>query len=72
MNRSADGLSQWPLGEGDSEPEEEDHLEESIEASIQRIKVEQWQESKRREKAYKLFGGFRLAEEYNGECKEIG
>jgi hypothetical protein len=41
-----------------------DDLEETIEASLQRIMVEQGSDRTRRERPYKLFVELKLAEEY--------
>jgi hypothetical protein len=72
LNGGPDGLSRWPRGEGEPEPEEEDKLEETIEASLRGIRVEQVSDRKRRERPYEPFVGLRLAEEYKGRWKGIG
>jgi len=72
LNGGPDGLSRRPRGEGESEPEEEDDPEETIEASLQGIRVEQGSDRKMRERPYEPSVGLRLAEEYKGRWKEIG
>jgi hypothetical protein len=65
LNEGPDGVSRRPRGEGESEPEEEDDLEETIEASLRGIWVEQGSDRNRRQRPYKPFVDLRLAEEYN-------
>jgi len=72
LNGGPDGLSRQPRGKREPEPEEENDLEEPIEASLRGIRVEQGPYRKRRERPYKTFVGLRLAEEYKGSWKEIG
>jgi hypothetical protein len=72
LNGGPDGLSRRPRGQGEPEPEVEDDLEETIEASLRGIRVEQGSDRKRRERPYEPFVGLRLAEEYKGRWKEIG
>ena len=72
LNGVPDGFSWRPRGEGESEPEEEDDLEETIEARLRGIQVEQRPDRKRRERSYESFVGLRLAEEYKGRWMEIG
>jgi len=72
LNGGPDGLSRWPRGEGEPEPEEQDDLEETIEASLRGIRVEQGPDRKRRERPYEPLVRLRLAEEYKGRWKEIG
>jgi hypothetical protein len=72
LNGGPDCLSRRPRGEGEPQPEEEDDLEETIEASLRGIRVEQGSDRKRKERPYEPFVGLRLAEEYKGRWKEIG
>ena len=72
LNGGPDGLSRRPRGEGELEPEEEDDLEETIEASLRGIRVEQGSDRKRRKRPYEPFVGLRLPEEYKGRWKVIG
>jgi len=58
--------------EGEPETAEEDDLEETIEASLRGIRVEQGSDRQRRERRYEPFVGLRLAVEYKGRWKEIG
>jgi integrase len=72
LNGGPDGLSRWPRGEGEPEPEEEDDLEETIDASLRGIWVEQGSDRKRWVRPYEPFVGLRRAEAYKGRWKEIG
>jgi len=72
LNGGPDVLSWRPRGDGEPEPEEEDDQEETIEASLRGIQVEQGPHRKRWERPYEPFVGLRLAEEYNGRWKNIG
>jgi len=72
LNGGPNGLSRRPRGEGEPAPEEEVDLEETIEACLQGIRVEQGSDRKRRERPYEPFVGLRLAQEYKGRWKEIG
>jgi len=72
LNEGPDGLSLRLRGEWEPEPEEEDDLEETIEATLQGIRVERGPQGKRRGRAYKPFVGLRLAGEQTGRWKEIG
>jgi hypothetical protein len=72
LNGGPDGLSRQPRGEGKPEPEEEDDPAQTIQASLQGIRVEQEPDGKRRERPYEGCVGLRLAEKYKGRWKEIG
>jgi len=72
LNGGHDGLSRQPQGKGQPVPEEEDDLEETIEASLRGIQVEQGSDSQGRERPYELFVWLWLAEEYKGWWNEIG
>jgi len=72
LNGGSDGLSRRPQGEGEPEPQEEDDLEETIEAILQGIRLEQGPERRRKERGYEPFVELTLSEEYRGGWKEIG
>jgi len=72
LNWGSEGLSRRPWWERVLNSEEEDDLEETLEASLRRIRVEQGPERKKWGRAFKLFVGVRLAEEYKGRWKERG
>jgi len=46
-----------PEGDGDPQPEEENDLEETMEASLRGIRVEQGPDRKLRKRLYELFVG---------------
>lgn len=71
MNGGADGLTQWPGGEGEPEAKDEDDPEETIEACLQEILEKQESDRKMRERLIKLIVRLRLAEEHKGKWKEI-
>jgi hypothetical protein len=58
--------------EGEAEPEQDDDLEETIEASLRGIRVELGSDRKSIERSHEPFVGLRLAEEYKWRWKEIG
>jgi len=70
LNGGSDGLSRQPRGVGEPEPAEEYNLEETIEARLRGIQVEQALERMRTGRAYTLCVGLRLPEEYKGRWKE--
>ena len=55
LNGGHDGLSRWPRGEREAEPELEDDQEESIKAKLRGIRVEQGPARKRSGRAYQPF-----------------
>jgi len=70
LNEGSDGLSWWPWGEEKPEPEEEDNLEQTIEASLRGIGMQRGPQWMRLERAFKSFVGLTLPEEYQGRWKE--
>jgi hypothetical protein len=58
-------------GEGEPEPVEENDVEETMEASLQGIRVEPASGRSRRQRPYDRVVGLGLAEEYKDRWKEI-
>jgi ribonuclease HI len=69
LNGGPDGLSRRPRGEWEPDPDDQevDDLEETIEAILRSVRVEQ----KEGKGHYKLFVGVQLSQPYKGEWREI-
>jgi len=72
LNGGPNSLWRKPQWAGEPEPEEEDDPDETIQASLHGIRVEQGLDWNRRERLYEPFDGLRLVEEYNWRWMEVG